>query len=78
MPRNPAETPESENAGKVGVSDEFSRKNIDRRVSVAPMMDWSDDPRTPLMIKRLRVYGNACLLYVSSAARVFHETLMGA
>src|SRR6516165_11961353 len=42
MPRNPAETPESENAGKQGVSDDFSRKNIDRRVSVAPMMDWTD------------------------------------
>src|SRR5215472_9069287 len=42
MPTNPAETPESENAGKVGVCDDFSRKNIDRRVSVAPMMDWTD------------------------------------
>src|SRR5689334_2370471 len=42
MPRNPAETPESKEAKKIGLSDDFSRGKIDRRVSVAPMMDWTD------------------------------------
>lgn len=41
-------------------------KTIDRRVSVAPMMDWIDDLQTSLLIKFLRNRGNACLLYVSS------------
>jgi len=44
---------------------------INRKISVAPMMDWTDDPPTTLTIKRLRVYGNACLLYASSAALMF-------
>src|SRR5690349_11684568 len=42
MPENPAETPESEKPSKIGLSDDFSRGKIDRRVSVAPMMDWTD------------------------------------
>ena len=31
-----------ENAEKIGISVEKSRRSIDRRVSVAPMMDWTD------------------------------------
>jgi tRNA-dihydrouridine synthase A len=27
---------------KIGISDDFSRGNLDRRTSVAPMMDWTD------------------------------------
>jgi tRNA-dihydrouridine synthase A len=42
MPNNPAETPESEKPIKIGVADDFSREKLDRRVSVAPMMDWTD------------------------------------
>src|SRR5215469_10910328 len=42
MPTNPAETPDSEKPKKIGVSDDFSREKIDRRISVAPMMDWTD------------------------------------
>jgi tRNA-dihydrouridine synthase A len=42
MARNSPETPESENAKKMGVSDDFPARKIDRRVSVAPMMDWTD------------------------------------
>src|SRR5262249_16948570 len=42
MPTNPAETPESGEPAKIGISDDFSRGKIDRRVSVAPMMDWTD------------------------------------
>jgi hypothetical protein len=41
MPRNTAETPQVENAIKIGVSVEKSSDLIDRRISVAPMMDWT-------------------------------------
>jgi len=39
---NHAETPRVENAGKIGISVEKSSKILDRRISVAPMMDWTD------------------------------------
>jgi tRNA-dihydrouridine synthase A len=42
MPRNPAQTPDSAKPKKIGLSDDFSRGKIDRRISVAPMMDWTD------------------------------------
>src|SRR5215831_6910852 len=42
MPTNPAETPDSAKAAKIGLSSDFSRGKIDRRISVAPMMDWTD------------------------------------
>jgi hypothetical protein len=40
--RNPAEMPRMKNSGKIGISSKNSRVSIDRRVSVAPMMDWND------------------------------------
>src|SRR6516165_12037843 len=40
MSTNPAETPDSEKPAKMGTSDDSSREKIDRRISVAPMMDW--------------------------------------
>jgi hypothetical protein len=33
-----------ENATKTGISIEKRSRFIDRRISVAPMMDWTDDP----------------------------------
>jgi hypothetical protein len=33
-----------ESTTKIGISDEKPAGKIDRRVSVAPMMDWTDDP----------------------------------
>src|SRR5579864_2765167 len=42
MPRNRAETPEAKEPGKIGNSVDNSPGKIDRRVSVAPMMDWTD------------------------------------
>jgi tRNA-dihydrouridine synthase A len=42
MPKNPAEMTEPEMPGKLGVSEHFPAKNFDRKVSVAPMMDWTD------------------------------------
>jgi hypothetical protein len=43
MSIDPAKRPESASAGRAGVSDERFAGEIDRRVSVAPMMDWSGD-----------------------------------
>jgi hypothetical protein len=45
MPTNPAGTPEPGKPVEIGISDDFSRKKIDRRISVAPMMDWTDKYR---------------------------------
>src|SRR5215469_15782835 len=71
MPTNPAETPDSGKPAKIGLSDDFPREKLDRRISVAPMMDRTDDQQRPLSIRCLGVSRNACLLYVSSALRDF-------
>jgi tRNA-dihydrouridine synthase A len=42
MPNNPAETHEPPEPMKIGLSKDFSAEKLDRRVSVAPMMDWTD------------------------------------
>jgi hypothetical protein len=42
MPRNPAETPNAETPKNIGISSEKEPEKIDRRISVAPMMDWTD------------------------------------
>ena len=42
MRRNPAEAAQVTNATKIGNSVEKSSDLIDRRISVAPMMDWTD------------------------------------
>jgi hypothetical protein len=39
--RNDAETPEMENPVKIAESVEKRSTSIDRKVSVAPMMDWT-------------------------------------
>ena len=43
--RNAAETPMSENPIKIDISSEKQSTLIDRRLSVAPMIDWTDKPR---------------------------------
>jgi hypothetical protein len=48
MARNPAEMPDTETPVKAGVSSEQKTARVERRVSVAPMMDWSDDSQRPL------------------------------
>jgi hypothetical protein len=55
-----------ESTVKIGNSVENSAGKIDRRISVAPMMDWSDEVRSILQIKWLGAAKLACLLYVSS------------
>jgi tRNA-dihydrouridine synthase A len=42
MPQNPAETPGAEIPTKIGISNNKTAEKIDRRISVAPMMDWTD------------------------------------
>jgi tRNA-dihydrouridine synthase A len=42
MPTNPVETPNSGKPTKIGIADDFAAGKLDRRVSVAPMMDWTD------------------------------------
>src|SRR5580704_407380 len=42
MRRNPAETPSSETTTKIGICSRQKAEKIDRRISVAPMMDWTD------------------------------------
>jgi hypothetical protein len=69
MPQNPAETRSAEKPTDVGISHSKSAGIVDRRISVAPMMDWTDCAKTFFSIKCLRPVENACLLYVSSILR---------
>jgi hypothetical protein len=46
----PAATPESEMPGTSGIAVEKTAAKLDRRVSVAPMMDWTDDQKNSLPI----------------------------
>jgi hypothetical protein len=48
MARNPAGTPSMESTGEIGISSEQKAVRIDRRVSVAPVMDWTDEVRLAL------------------------------
>jgi hypothetical protein len=43
MRREPDEAKRAENPAKPGVSGDTRGDSIDRRLSVAPMMDWTDD-----------------------------------
>jgi hypothetical protein len=45
MPKNTAETPGAEMPTKIGVLHNKIAQTIDRRLSVAPMIDWTDKPR---------------------------------
>src|SRR6478609_6659146 len=42
MAKNPAETPHAEKPTEIGISHRKSAGIVDRRISVAPMMDWTD------------------------------------
>jgi hypothetical protein len=42
-------------------------RSMDRRLSVAPMMDWTDNHHCPSSIRYLPTLRIACLLYVSSS-----------
>ena len=67
MHRNPAEKSQVENATKPGISFEKRSRFIDRRISVAPMMDWTDRHCRYF----LRQYSPTLLLYtemINSAA----------
>jgi hypothetical protein len=53
MTRDPAETTDTETPANRGISFDQKARKIDRRISVAPMMDWTDDPQNTVLIKRL-------------------------
>jgi tRNA-dihydrouridine synthase len=55
-----------ENLGKAGVSVGKGSGAIDRRVSVAPMMDWTDEPYFIRCVSDLEARRKACDLYVTS------------
>jgi hypothetical protein len=67
MPINPAETPDSQMPMKIGVSADYSREKLDRRISVAPMMDWIDEANATNEIINLGAPKPAGLLYISSS-----------
>jgi hypothetical protein len=46
-----AETLSSESSVKLGISAEKAAATIDRRLAVAPMMDWTDDLQTSFQIR---------------------------
>ena len=41
-------------------------KDLDRRISVAPMMDWTDDLKSSFYINGLGLLENPCHLYGTS------------
>jgi len=41
-------------------------KDLDRRISVAPMMDWTDDLKSSFYINGLGLLENPCQLYGTS------------
>jgi hypothetical protein len=57
------------------MSSEKQRDLIDRKVSVAPMMDWADDLRFLYCIKELTRTENPCRLYVASNFGLSHLPL---
>jgi hypothetical protein len=71
MPTNPTQTPEPGKPAKTGIQDDISRAKIDRRISVAPMMDWTDEVHFSFRVSDLPTSKKACLLYVPSKSAGF-------
>jgi hypothetical protein len=69
MPTHSAATPDSEEPVKIGIAGDLARGKIDRRVSVAPMMDWTDEVGFTFRLSHLRSFEKPRLLYVSSGLR---------
>jgi hypothetical protein len=59
-----------ETSGKTGVLSEKQRRSIDRRVSVAPMMDWQDSWTSPKRRKDLRIFGGRVFHFVPAKKTV--------
>jgi hypothetical protein len=76
MPKNTAETPNSKMPINIGVSADLSREKLDRRISVAPMMDWTDEVNLLNEIIKLGALKMACRLYVSSTIRLSVSNLL--
>jgi hypothetical protein len=52
-------------------------KWLDRRISVAPMMDWTHARQARFVFKHLEQPLSVCLLYVSSAEALFRGEFSG-
>jgi hypothetical protein len=78
MPTDPAATPGLEIPIKAGVSDDFSPRKLDRRISVASMMDWIDEANPFNKIINLGAAKMACLLYVPSRIGFWVSNLLRA
>ncbi len=52
-----------EDTARIGIASEKQWDLIDRKVSVAPMMDWTDDLNCAFYINSLGLPENACHLY---------------
>jgi len=59
----------TESPRKIGFSAEMRSRLIDRKISIAPMMDWTDYSHFYFCISRLHGPKRACLLYVSPKFR---------
>src|SRR6266480_5823120 len=64
--QNPPETPLAETRIKIGISSDQKAEELDRRIPVAPMMDWTEHLQLPLSIMCLSSHRRTCLPYVSS------------
>ena len=60
-----------ENPTKIGRSIENTAAKIDRRISVAPMMDWTDGETSEFKFKDLALGKNDRSLYVAAKAAFF-------
>ena len=64
--RNSAETPRMKNTAKQAILVEKGSAISDRRVAVAPMMDWTDEGESAKQLNDLLPPEESCRLYVSS------------
>lgn len=58
----------------MGISSGRAAGKTDLRISVAPMMDWTDDHEIVCCINSLALPERACLLYVSSIAQLIRNS----
>ena len=77
MHRNTAEMRSSKSPMDIGISAEKNAAKLEHRFAVAPMMDWTDCPRSRFSIKALGCSRAPCLLYVSSNGKYCRRTCPG-
>jgi len=73
MPGNSGEMNVAETSGKSVGKPDFSALDRARRISVAPMMDWSDGKESRSRSSDLGREKKACLLFVATLSRISLE-----